>query len=170
MKKIRVIDYKDSNSLISAVLFFMIGAFLFINPGGIVKFISYIFGLFLIICGTIQIISYKRTIKNLNTINNIMLNKGIILILLGLFAILFLPAIEIFIRLFIGGWILYSGIVRLSYALQNKSNFFNLVIASIIIICGLYVILKANLVFSVLGLFIMIYSCMEIAGYIANSK
>lgn len=172
--KSKVIDYSENSSLISSILFLILGVVLFTNPGGIVKFISYILGGLLIIIGIINILSYRKTLKNLNVSNQSTLISGIVLIVLGLVAIICSSVIETVIRLIIGAWVLYSGVMRLIGAFnyqQNKTSFYvRLVIAGLLILVGLYIILKTNLFFSGIGLFIIIYSVLEIVGYIFYSK
>lgn len=169
MKRLKVIGYNNTNSLLSAILFLIIGAVLFFNPGGIVKFISYIIGSLLMICGIIKLLDYFRISKKLNIQNNTSLISGIILVIIGIISIICAGVIESAIRFIIGGWILYSGILRLIPALKSN-NIPSIVTSGIMIFCGLYIILKSNLVFSIIGLFIMIYAIMEIIGFIFNNK
>jgi len=170
----KVIDYSENSSLISSILFLVFGVILFTNPGGIVEFASYILGGLLIIIGTINFLSYRRTIKTLNIANQSSLISAIVLVILGIISIICSSVIETVVRLVVGSWVLYSGVMRLIGAFnyrQNKTSFIvRLVIASLLIICGLYVILKSNLVFSIIGLFIIVYSVLEIIGYIFYSK
>ncbi|MEG2322310.1 MAG: DUF308 domain-containing protein [Bacilli bacterium] len=170
MKKISVINYSNESSLLSAILFLIFGMVLFTNPGGIVKFISYIAGGVLFVIGLSNLLSYYKTLKKLNIKETSKLISGIILIVLGLISILFASIIETTLRLIIGGWIIYSGIIRLIETINGEKDktylIVRLIIAILMIICGFYVVLKTNLVFSMIGLFIIIYSVMEIIGYI----
>ena len=174
MRQIKVIEYSESNSLISAILFLVFGVILFTNPGGIVEFISYITGGLLILIGIVNILSYRKTLKNLNIRKTGGLICGVLLITFGIVAIVCAGLIENIVRLIICSWVLYSGIIRMISAFnfrQNKISFIaRLSISIILIICGLYVLLKSNLVFSIIGLFIIIYSVLEIAGYVFYSK
>lgn len=165
-------DYMNNfkNSLFNSILFLILGIILFTNPGGIVKFISYIVGIVLICIGGFNSFSYYKTKKNLNIVNNSQLASGIILVVLGLISILFAGFIESTIRLICGGWIIYSGVLRLIESISFKSDrityIIEMAIAVLMIICGFYVALKTNLVFSAIGLVIIIYSIMDIIGYI----
>ena len=122
MKKITVIGYSDDNSLVSSILFLIFGIILFTNPGGILKFISYIGGGALILIGIVNILGYRKTLKNLNIEVKSKLFIGILLIILGLFMIIFSSFIETTIRLIFGGWIIYSGIIRLIDTLNSKDD------------------------------------------------
>lgn len=171
MKKI--VNYKEQNSLINAIIFLVLGIILFTNPGRIVKFISYFIGGILIIIGIFNILSYNKTLKKLNIEQKSKLITGIILITMGLISILFSSLIEGTVRLICGCFILYNGIIRLINTLNNKSDkiafIVSLCIAILMILCGFYVVFTANLVFKFIGLFVVIYAAMEITGYIFNS-
>lgn len=166
---------KDTMSLITSILFFIIGILLFSNPGGVVKIITYVIGSIFIIVGIGKIISYYRMNKKMNINNTTDLIMGIVAIVLGLVIIFCSSAIEFVIRLVMGGWILYSGIVKLIYSLNLKESKVNnwiyvLIVSIIMIVCGLYIIIKSNLVFSTIGLFLIIYSIIEIVQYIIIPK
>ena len=174
MKKITVIEYSNDTSLISSILFLIFGIILFTNPSGILNFISYIVGGILIIIGIFNILSYRRTLKKLNIEQKYKLVIGVILIIFGLFVMLFSSLIEMTFRLICGGWIIYTGIIRLIQTLnikENKIQFIShLIIAILLIICGFYVALKTNLIFSTIGLFIILYAVLEIIGFIFYKK
>lgn len=170
MKKEHLTFYKGQNNLFNTILFLIFGIILFTNPGGILRFVSYIAGACVTLIGIGNILSYNKTLKKLNIEQNNKLISGIILIILGIILILFSSVIETTIRLICGGWIIYSGTLRLIEALKNKSNPVKIIIAILMILCGFYVALKTNLVFSMIGLFIIIYSVMEIVNNILNQK
>lgn len=174
MKEITVIEYSNDTSLISSILFLIFGIILFTNPSGILNFISYIVGGILIIIGIFNILSYRRTLKKLNIEQKYKLVIGVILIIFGLFVMLFSSLIEMTFRLICGGWIIYTGIIRLIQTLnikENKIQFIShLIIATLLIICGFYVALETNLIFSTIGLFIILYAVLEIIGFIFYKK
>ena len=174
MKKITVIEYSNDTSLISSILFLIFGIILFTNPSGILNFISYIVSGILIIIGIFNILSYQRTLKKLNIEYKSKLIVGVLLIIFGLFVMLFSSLIEMTFRLICGGWIIYTGIIRLIQTLnikENKIQFIShLIIAILLIICGFYVALENNLIFSTIGLFIIIYAILEIIGFIFYKK
>lgn len=169
MKKITVINYTNENSLFSSILFLLFGIILFTNPGNILKFISFIVGGGFILIGIINIFNYQKILKNLNIDQKGKLISGILLMIIGLFIILFSSLIETTIRLILGGWIIYSGIIRLIECLNDKKNkisfIVRLIISILLIVCGLYVALT-NLVYSMVGLFIIVYAILDIIGYI----
>ena len=172
LKKVNVIDYSEKSSLLSSIIFFILGCVFFTNPGGIVEFIAYILGGVLIIVGIIDYLSYRKTYKNLNIANNSLLVTSIVLVILGIISIVCSGVIETVVRLIIGSWVLYSGIMRLIYTLNSKENSFTsrLIVSILLIICGLYIILKTNLVFKFIGLALIFYSILEIIGFISYTK
>ena len=174
MKKINIMSYSNENCLLNAILFLIFGILLFTNPGGILKFVSYIIGSILIIIGISNILSYRKTLKKLNIEQKGKLISGIVLIVLGLVSGLFASFIETSFRLICGGWIIYSGIIRLIETLSFKTDkitfIVNIAISVLMILCGFYVALTTNLVFSMIGLFIIFYAIMEIVSYIFYYK
>lgn len=159
---------KEENSLLYSIIFLIFGVILFTNPGGILKFVSYITGAVLIIIGICNILNYRKTLKNLNIELKGKLITGIVLIILGLITTIIVSFIETTIRLIISAWIIYNGIIKLINALANKDTTFIpcLIIAIAIILCGLFIALEKNLVFKFIGLFIMIYCALDISNYI----
>lgn len=161
------------NSLLNSILFLIFGIILFTNPNGIVKFLSYITGFVLILIGIINILSYVKVLKKLNIEQYGKLYSGIILIILGLVVILFSSFIETSIRLIFGGWIIYSGVTKLIESITFKSEktifYVNLCISILMIIVGFYIALT-TLAYKMIGLFIMIYSILDIISFISYKK
>lgn len=166
---------KDTTNLIISILFLIVGILLFSNPGGVVKFITYIIGLLFIIVGIGKFFSYYRMSKKMNINNTSDLILAIIAIILGIVIIFCSSAIEFIIRLIMGSWILYSGIIKLIYSINLRESkvtswIYVLIVSILMIICGLYIIVKSNLVFSTIGLVLIIYSIIEIVQYIVLPK
>ena len=164
--KINVKSYSDIISLISSIIFFILGAIIFTKPE--------IIGGLMIIIGLFKCIKNYLDIKRDNTISSKEMISGIILIIIGLAFILLAGVIEALVRLVIGGWVLFSGINRLINALHlNKKTrrfIIFLILSLLLILTGLYTILEANLAFKTIGLILMVYSFIEIFGYIFNRK
>lgn len=164
----------QNNTLLSSILFLLFGIILFTNPGNIFDFISYIAGGILLLIGGFNILSYYKTLKKLNIEQNSKLISGIILIILALVVIFLSNFIETTIRLICAGWIIYSGITKLIKAINIKNDkitfYVTLAISILMIACGFYVALNAHLILSLIGLFIMIYSILEIISYIFQKR
>lgn len=166
----------DSFSLLSAILFLILGIILISNPGGVVKFITYIIGGIIMILGIAKLISYYKNKSNTmipNNANN--LTFGILLMVVGIIIMFCSSAIEFIIRLIMGGWLLYNGIMKLILAFKLKETNLNtwyipLIAAILMIACGLYIVIISNVIFSAVGIALVIYSVCEIIQYIVVPK
>ena len=172
--KIKVKNYSDIITLISSIIFFILGAIMFTKPHAIILFISYVIGGIMIIIGAFKCIKNYLDVKKDNSVSSREMVSGIILVIIGLVFILLAGVIEALVRLVIGGWILFSGINRLINALRlnkkNKRFIVFLTLSLLLIGAGLYTILQSNLAFKTIGLVLMIYSTIEIIGYIFNKQ
>jgi len=171
------IDFKNYSSvsvLISSIVFFILGAVMFTNPEAVVLVVSYVIGGLIIILGVYKCIKNYVEVKKDNQTSSKEMVLGIVLVVIGLVFIFLANVIEALVRLVIGGWILFSGINRLMNALmldKKTSKFFVLLGISIVLILGgLYTILETNLAFKAIGIVLMIYSFIEIFGYIFNKN
>lgn len=158
--------------LITSILLFILGAILFTNPQNIVMFVTYGFGGLFILSGLIKMISYFGD-KKKGLQKNSDLVYFVLALIIGIIIIICTSMIELFLRIIMGGFILYNGILRIISALKMKEEIGNiwknsLIIAIIMISVGLYIILKSNLVFSGIGLYIMVYSALEIILVVMN--
>ena len=170
---INVKSYSTTASLLNSIIFLIIGATLMMNPDSIITWISYAIGGLLSLIGLFKLISYYRIKKKTEIVSNGDLIFGTIFITLGISCFFLANIFELIIRFLIGAWILFSGIQRLIDTLKieakTKSNirFIALLIVSIILIAlGLYIILYSNLLFKWIGLLMVIYSIVEIVGYV----
>jgi len=172
--KIGIKSYSSIISLIFSIIFFILGAIIFTRPEIIILFISYVIGGIIIIIGLFKCIKNYLDIKKDNTISSREMISGIVLIIIGLVFILLAGVIEALVRLVIGGWILFSGINRLINSLEipkkNSQFIIRLILSFLLIGVGLYTILESNLAFKTIGLVLMVYSVIEILGYIFNKK
>ena len=201
-KMTSLIIKKDKSSIITSILFFILGICLVVNPGGMVKFITYIIGLIFAVYGSIKLYNYYKAKE---TVSNIQLTLGITSIVIGIIMFTFAyfesevdftlingeinyelttvigiiimfcnGIIEFVIRLIMGGFILANGLNKLIVALNSKDTNDKwqglLAIAIILIIVGLYVILKSNIVFSTVGIVLIIYSSIDLISYIMYPK
>jgi len=164
-------NYSNVSSLITAIIFFIVGSIIFTNPNSVVKFIAYVLGGIFSIIGLIKILVYYYKKEKHQEIFIKDLIVGIIALILGIILIIFSSAIEALIRIIMGAWILFNGINLLTNCIRGIKNNSNsskilIVLASLMIIGGVYMLLSSNLVFQMIGLCIMAYSIIEIIGYI----
>ena len=70
-------------------------------------------------------------------------------------------------RIIIGVWIVYTAFVRINSAIQikrigSKAWIFGLILAVLMLICGLYVIIYSNAIIVTIGAIMIVYSVMDI--------
>ena len=173
--RVEVKSYNNNSSLVSAILFFILGAIMFTNPDTMVIVISRILGGILILFGLYSCIKNYILVRQNTQVSAIPMVAGISCMAIG--AVFFFAAgfVEAMVRFVIGGWILLSGIMRFASAMQidkkNNPKFFSLLIISLLLIlAGLYTILEANLAFQTIGIVLMIYAGLEIFGWLTNKS
>lgn len=173
--RVEVKSYNNNSSLVSAILFFILGAIMFTNPDTMVVVISRILGGILILFGLYSCIKNYILVRQNTQVSAIPMVAGISCMAIG--SVFFFAAgfVEAMVRFVIGGWILLSGIVRFASAMQidkkNNPKFFSLLIISLLLIlAGLYTILEANLAFQTIGIVLMIYAGLEIFGWLTNKS
>ena len=156
-------------SLITAILFTVVGLIVFFNPGVVVKFISYFFGGLLIAIGGYKTVNYYIQDKNLGVVNQNELAFGITAIVLGLLFIFLAGTIELLLRFIIGAWLIIAGIGKLSntfYTTDRTNKFYTLIVVGFMYIgLGLYIILVSNLALSIIGLLMSIYGVIDIVSF-----
>lgn len=171
--EIKVKSYSKQSSLLSSILFFILGAILFTKADEILSLISIIVGVLLAIAGTVSLTYYYFKTKQ-QIYNHKNLIYGIVLLIIAIIFIFFANIVEQFIRFIVGGWILFSGIMRLINVLSMnfKSNkFLPLLIVSLLLIgVGIYTIVIGDILISTVGIIMMIYSAIEIVGYVFYTK
>ena len=173
--RVEVKSYNNNSSLVSAILFFILGAIMFTNPDTMVVVISRILGGILILFGLYSCIKNYILVRQNPQVSAIPMVAGISCMAIG--SVFFFAAgfVEAMVRFVIGGWILLSGIMRFASAMQidkkNNPKFFSLLIISLLLIlAGLYTILEANLAFQTIGIVLMIYAGLEIFGWLTNKS
>ena len=170
MKKIEVKTYNMGESLFNAILFFILGIILFTNPNGVVKFVIYILGAFSILIGIFKLLVYYQT-SQFNPNKKEIIN-GMIYMLIGMITIIcsivFFDAIETVLRLTVSIFLLYVGINRLinTFKQPKGEKIIYFVNALLIIALAIALAFIQNLPFRIIGLFIIVYSIIEIIGFI----
>lgn len=171
MKK--VIITNDKSSIIGSILFLVIGILLFLYSSQMIEFMAYILGVVFAVIGGYRLISYYKSKESIN-VSSIDLTIGITLVVIGIIIIFCSSVIEFVIRLVMGGWILFSGVNKLIVSLNNSIHDTKwkvlIGISILLILSGLYIILKSNLIISTFGLVVAIYSSIDIISYLLYSK
>lgn len=153
-------------SLISSIIFAILGIILIAKPEETVKFVSYILGGIFALIGIIRTINYIITKGKYDIYNDDMF-FGIIAIILGIITICYSRQIGNIFRILIGVWIVYSSIVRMNIAfkfkiLEDKTWIFSLGIAIIMLVCGIYITCNPGAIIITIGTVILIYSILDI--------
>jgi len=156
---------KKKMSLLTGLLFFILGIIVFINPEVLVKTISYGLGGVLILTGAYKTLNYYIQDTNLGIVNRNEIAFGVTAIFLGIIFIFLADAIELLLRLIVGGWMIISGlnkIFKTFYSTTRNSKFYSFfIVGTFLILVGLYIIFVSNLALSIIGLFMMIYGIID---------
>ena len=171
--EIKINNYKNPSSLISSIILFILGGILFTNPDIFVTTISKLIGAVLLATAVVLLITIFINRKSF-PFPILKISSTIILLLLSIMFLFFSETVEKAIRIVVGFWILFSGINRLINALKmtNKNKkFLSLIIVSLLLIAiGIYSIVIGDVVLSSIGIILMVYSAIDIIGYIFYSK
>ena len=164
-------------SLLTSLVFAILGILLIVNPEGSTKAVSLIVGILFIIVGLYNLVDYSLTRGKYN-FYNYDIAYGIIAIILGIITIVYKSQIETIFRVLIGIWIVYTVIIRLSLSfklrvVESATWICSLLISIVMIACGLYTIFVSNVIVVTIGIVILIYSILDIVEdiiFLANIK
>lgn len=153
-------------SIITSVVTAIIGVIIICNPMVTMKVVAYVLGAIFIAFGAIKLISYFVA-KGTYDFYNYELIYGLLAVIIGIITICYSSTIGTIFRMIIGVWIVYSGLMRLGLVLKLKTLEieewkYALVIAILILICGIYVLVKAETIGIAIGIAVLIYSIMDI--------
>lgn len=153
-------------SVITSIVFAVIGIILITNPESTIKVISYILGGIFIAIGIVKIISYFNT-KGSSDLYNYDLIYGLIAVVLGIITMIYSSTIATMFRIMIGIWIIYSSLIRLSFALKLRKAQVNswtavLVLALCMLVFGLYMVFNASAVMVTVGIVILAYAISDL--------
>ena len=168
MEYVKIILKKEGwSSLVTSIIFAILGILLINNPEGTAVVISYILGLTFGIIGLYKIITYIKE-KGKYDFYNYDMVFGIGTIILGILTIVYRTQIETLLRILIGIWIIYSAMIRISLSLKLKSLdtgkvwVYSILVAALMLICGVYAMFTSNAIIITVGLIILIYSILDI--------
>lgn len=160
-------------SLFTSVVVLAIGIFLFINPGTVMDIIAVIVGILFLIPGVTALVDYFKEK------NQASLFSGIILILISIIIIAYRKLIESIFPFIFGIFFVINGINRLQYALSVRKEYKigdsrPLFMAILIMLCGvifiIYPLTVAETAFQIMGLFLCIYSILDIVNHMVVKK
>lgn len=153
-------------SLVSSIIFAVLGIVLIVYPEETIKVISYIIGIMFMLVGVYKIINYITNKGNYD-LYNYDLAFGIIAIVLGIVTIAYGSKIVSIFRIIIGLWIIYSAIIRFSLSLKLKALEtdawkYSLILAIVMLICGIYAIANTGIIIVTIGVVVLVYAITDI--------
>lgn len=153
-------------SIAESLVFAILGMILIWQKDAIMSMIAYILGAVFILLGIIKVVNYVQT-KSKSDLYNYELVYGIMAVIIGIVIMVYSSTISKIFGIIIGMWIVYSSVVRASSALklkQIKSNIwiYSLVIAIIMLICGLVVIFNTGAIPATIGAIMITYAVLDI--------
>ena len=136
--------------------------------------ITWILGTIFIVIGISKIITYFK-LKGNNDFFNYDLVYGLMAIVIGIIAMVYLNIIGAIFRIIIGVWIIYTSFVRINSAIQikrfgSKAWIYSLVLAIFMFICGLYITVNSGAIIVTIGIIMIIYSVIDIIENIIFMK
>lgn len=167
--EIKFKDYSNQTTLIGSIISLCIGGLLFTKADEVLDIIAIGLGVLIATVGIISLVHYSILSKQ-GYQNRLQLSTGIILLVVALIFVLFHDVVESVIRYIIGGYIIFTGIQRLSYSIQlgfkDKRSISLLIVSILLILIGVYTIITEDVFLSTIGLIMMIYSAIEIIGFL----
>jgi phosphoglycerol transferase MdoB-like AlkP superfamily enzyme len=160
---------KKGLSLITPIIFFIIGAILLAKSEDVFNTITLIIGIILIIYTLFNILSYVRYSKK-GIKDNTKIFQAILSFTVAIVFLFFNEIIYTLVNFIVGGIILFIGINRFIKGISHK-RIPLLVMSCILIVLGIYTILEGtNIFWSLTGIIIMISSAIDIINYIMYGK
>ena len=145
----------NKSSIISSIVFLIVGIMLFIKPDAVIKFVSYLFGGVMLAIGAYRTLSYYIQNKRTQVVNHNELAFGITAMILGILLIFLANTIEFLLR-----------IMQTFYTTDRTSRFYTLIVLGLVLIgLGLYTVLVSNIPLSIMGLFMVIYALIDLISY-----
>lgn len=162
-------------SIISAVLFLILGIIIVNHPDTIVATVSYIFGGFLVVAGIVKVISYFVEKGNLD-FENYDFVYGIIIAVVGITFIAHSNVLESIFSLLVAIWLIYEALVRFTSAMKLKKYdvkvwWIVLVSSLLMLFAGIYILAVPNIIVVTVGAFMIAYAILDIIDgiiFVAN--
>lgn len=129
-------------TIISGILFVLVGVFCFANPGETFLSLAFILGLMMVINSIIQGIAYWRGRRGTRNDNNgWIMAEAIITFILGILVLSSQIAADVAIPMVFGMWVMFSGILRVVTAttidrVNKKVNFMWTMVTGLICAAG----------------------------------
>ena len=176
--KVTVVDknYKgQDSSLVYSIILLILGIFLTLNANGVLNIVFDILGSLVMIYVVYNLVMSLKLKKYFKAINNSLMSSSIMSLIFGLLIIILSQVLINAINVVTGIWLIFTGISKLNVALSigsiKEKDFIVSLISSILIIgLGLYTIMSQNVVLTIIGILLIIYSVIDIINYIVRNK
>lgn len=158
------------SSIVSSLLFLLLGVFLFVKPGLANEVVGYVLGTLIMIAGVNSLVKFFVNQSALRFFD-FELVLGILSILLGAMIVFNPLALTSILTVGLGLWMIVSSTIKVQYALELKrykeeSWLLTLIIAILTMVLGLVVIFNPfsgqMLLTKVLGMFVIFYAILDI--------
>lgn len=142
---------KENNSLLTPIIYLILGVILAFYSNEAVQLIFYALGILIICYGLKSLVTYYQN-KNLAQFKNINLSIGLFSIIMGILLIVLAGALETSIRYVLGFFLIYMGISRFltDYSFGTYKNWKSLS-NLVLVILGIYSIFVSNVIFVIVG-------------------
>lgn len=157
------------NNLIYALLFLVFGIILLTSTEDLITIVSKVIGGVLIVIGIIKAIIYIYMKGKLGEYSLSKLIVSLLFISFGVLLIFLSGTLSFAIRTVVGIWIVFSGINRVIFAIAisavDKKSFLVYLITALLMV-ALGIVIITGVLDQLIGLFIILYSIIEIVNYI----
>lgn len=159
-----------NNSILTPIIYLILGVILAFFNNQVVQLIFYIIGLLVIVYGIKSFIVYYQT-KDTSQYKNISLGVAIVSIIIGILLIILSDALQISIRYVIGFFLLYMGISRLLMQV-GTGDFKGIATISniLLVIMGIFSIFKSNVFLMIVGWMLILNAIILLYDYIKKGK
>lgn len=156
--------YNNHKNLLLPIVMLLIGIVFLTNSNDVIIYAFYIIGAIIISFGIYNVIRYLQIKEQLKIEDSNKLTTGIITIAIGLLIILLSSIIQTFLNILIGLWLIVTGFKKIieSNNVDTKTKNFYLVEAVIYIGMGIYSIFFQNILLTIIGIWMIIGSIIEI--------
>ena len=156
----------NRESILASIFAILLGFIMVIFPSEVLDVISYLIGGILIITGIVKMYYYFKYQGKYNILNYD-LSFGIFSIIFGILCIVFKGELQDIFRIFIGIFVIYEGIIKISLStklnlIDTSVGFLSFLLSIMIIICGIYITLNEGIVVATIGYLLVTFSIINI--------
>ena len=149
--------------IIVSLLFILFGIMLIAKPESIMSIISILLGAICVVMGALKGIDYFASGKR----DNYSLSIAIVAVITGIIIMFCADIILSVFRILIAIWIIYSGIMNLQTTIvwkdyQSRLWLLTLLLATAMIIAGIYILINNGAMLQIVGGIIVIYGIFDI--------